>query len=283
MPLNATQFLRKMRGGAQAHLLAAEGGAGASYYVTKFLDNPQHRRVLVNEWIAARLLEYLQIASPRVALVEVTSTFLENNPEVCLTLGSRKQAVTPGWHLGSQFPGNPHTEAVYDYLPDSLLPQVVNLRDFLGVLAFDRWTGNSDARQAIFFRRRVREWLDHPSIPPQQKGFVAQMVDHGYIFDGPHWTFTDAPLQGLYPRHIVYDSARSLEDFEPWLERIRNFPESVVDEAWRRIPPGWVEGEQDDLERLLERLLQRRKRVADLVAAGVGARPQMFANWVAVK
>ena len=30
------------------------------------------------------------------------------------------------------------------------------------------------------------------------------MMDHGFVFDGPHWTFTDSPLQGLYFRPIVY-------------------------------------------------------------------------------
>lgn len=283
MPLTATRFLRKMRGGAQAHLLAAESGNGSGYFVTKFIDNPQHRRILANEWIAARLLEYLQIASPRVALVDVSSAFLERNPEVCLTLGPKKHAVTPGWHLGSQFPGNPHTEAVYDYLPDALLPQVVNLADFAGVLAFDRWTGNSDARQAIFFRRRIREWLDHPGTPPQQKGFIAQMVDHGYIFDGPHWTLRDAPLQGLYPRAVVYAGVRTLDDFQPWLDRIRSFPESVIDETWRRIPPAWIEGEEDLLESLLLHLLERKRRVAELIQSTIEARPQVFPNWRTLK
>ena len=68
MPVHATRFLRHMRGGAQAHLL--EGGDGY-FYVTKFRENPQHVRILVNEWIAARLLEYLRIAAPKVAIVEL--------------------------------------------------------------------------------------------------------------------------------------------------------------------------------------------------------------------
>ena len=46
MPLKALRFVRKMRGGAQAHLIEAHDG---NYYVVKFRNNPQHRRILVNE------------------------------------------------------------------------------------------------------------------------------------------------------------------------------------------------------------------------------------------
>ena len=49
MPVQAVRSIRKMRGGAQAHLLLADNGR---YYVVKFKNNPQHRRILVNEWIA---------------------------------------------------------------------------------------------------------------------------------------------------------------------------------------------------------------------------------------
>lgn len=279
----ATQFLRKMRGGAQAHLLAAEGSEGHSYYVTKFVNNPQHRRILANEWVAARLLEHLQIASPRAAIIDVSPTFLEANPDVYLTMGSHRHAVAPGWHLGSQFPGNPLTDAVYDYLPDTLLKDVVNLREFAGMLVFDRWVSNSDARQAIFVRRRIRELLDGSEVAPQKKGFVALMVDHGYIFDGPHWQFPDAPLQGLYSRPTVYDGIAKMDDLQPWLDRIRAFPESVIDEAWKRIPPAWIDGDEHEFERLLCRLLDRRKRVVSLIEATVSARPQVFTSWKALK
>ena len=37
MPLNAVRLIRKMRGGAQAHLLECDDGC---FYVVKFLNNP---------------------------------------------------------------------------------------------------------------------------------------------------------------------------------------------------------------------------------------------------
>ena len=124
MPVDAVRLIRKMRGGAQAHLVEASDG---SFYVVKFLNNPQHRRILVNEWIASAFLNYLGISAPESAIVRVSEEFLRENPDVYLQLGSRRQAVEPGWHFGSRFPGDPHRNVVYDFLPDSLLANIENL------------------------------------------------------------------------------------------------------------------------------------------------------------
>jgi hypothetical protein len=276
MPIDARRLIRKMRGGAQAHLIEASDG---HCYVVKFLNNPQHRRILVNEWIGAAFLSYLGLATPETAIVRVTDSFLADNPEVYIQLGSRRLLVEPGWHFGSRFPGDPARNVVYDFLPDSLLDKVENLGDFPGALAFDKWTGNADSRQAVFFRARLKDWLPGSAGSTARLGFVAQMMDHGYLFEGPHWRFGDSPLQGLYFRPIVYRSVRGLDDFQPWLERIVHFPEEVVDQAVRQIPPAWLEGEESALEELLDRMMNRRHRVPDLIAASRGAKSNPFPNW----
>jgi len=272
MPLIAVRHIRKMRGGAQSHLLEADDGR---WYVVKFRNNPQHRRILVNELLSAVFLDYLKISSPPVALLDVTAEFLAANPEVHLTLGASRVEVEPGWHFGSQYPGDPSRTAVYDFLPDALLPNVVNLDEFRAILVFDKWVANADGRQSIFYRANVRQ-PGGGSVP----GFVVRMIDHGFAFNGPNWDFPDSPLQGLYARRLVYDRVRSLDDFQPWLELVRNFPEEVVDDAWKRIPPGWLDGEEEaQLERLLGRLFERRKRIGELIEACRHTRVAPFANW----
>src|SRR4051794_7549565 len=123
MPVNARKLVRKMRGGAQSHLIEADDGR---FYIVKFQNNPQHRRILVNEWIASHFLNYLQIAVPSTAIVRLSEAFLAENPDVYIQLGSQRSAVEPGWHFGSCFPGNPSTVAVYDFVPDALLLKVEN-------------------------------------------------------------------------------------------------------------------------------------------------------------
>ncbi|MGH9559764.1 MAG: HipA family kinase [Bryobacteraceae bacterium] len=276
MPVDALRPIRKMRGGAQAHLIEASDG---NFYVVKFLNNPQHRRILINEWIGSAFLSYLGISTPETAMVRVSENFLASNPEVHIQLGSLRSAIDPGWHFGSRFPGNPARNVVYDFLPDALLDQVQNVPDFLGTLAFDKWMGNADSRQAVFFRAQLKQWLPSSGSHPAKLGLVAHMMDHGYVFEGPHWRFGDSPLQGLYFRPTVYRCVRGLADFEPWLERIVHFPEHVVDWAIKQIPPAWIDEDDEELQKLLERLMVRRKRVPDLIEASRGAKSNPFPNW----
>lgn len=276
MPVQATRLIRKMRGGAQAHLMECDDG---HCYVVKFINNPQHRRILVNEWIASVFLNYLQISTPPVAIVELSAEFLAANPEIHIQLGSTRLPIEPGWHFGSRYPGDPAKITVYDFIPDLLLEKVVNLSEFLGVLVFDKWIGNADARQCVFFRARLQQWTPSAGPRPLKLGFVAHMLDHGYAFNGPHWTFADSPLQGLYFRPVVYGAVRSLDDFQPWLDRIVHFPEEVVDEAQKQIPPEWLADDYSALDSLLTKLISRRRRVPDLISDSRHGRSNPFPSW----
>ena len=245
MPVQAIRLIRKLRGGAQSHLLECDDGR---FYVVKFRNNPQHRRILVNEWVSAAFLRYLQISVPDTAIVNVSANFLEKAPDAYFQLGSKHVAVEPGLHFGSAFPGDPARIVVYDFIPDLLLDKVVNLADFLGVLVFDKWAANADSRQSVFYRPRFKQAVPGGTEYLTRAGFVANMMDHGYAFNGPHWTFTDSPLQGLYFRPVVYQRVRSYDDFQPWLDRVTHFPEEVVDAALKQLPPSWIEGDEESLQ-----------------------------------
>src|SRR5215831_9136893 len=110
MPIIARRHVKKMRGGAQSHLIEGDDGC---FYVVKFLNNPQHRRILVNELVCSIFLRYLQISCPDAALMEVTSEFLAANPHASLEMGAHSVAVAAGRHFGSKFPGDPAHLAVY--------------------------------------------------------------------------------------------------------------------------------------------------------------------------
>ena len=196
-----------------------------------------------------------------------------------MELGTQFIPVTPGRHFGSKFPGDPARLAVYDFLPDLLLQKIHNLSDFLGCLVFDKWVGNADARQSVFFRARLRDWTGVESIQPLKQGFVALMIDNGFAFNGPHWDFPDSPIQGLYTRKLVYESVRSLDDFQPWLDQIVHFPEEIADQACKQMPPEWLQGDAAAFEKLLEKLLRRRKRVPDLIGDCRKGKANPFPRW----
>jgi hypothetical protein len=253
--IEARTFVRKLRGGTQAHLLKASDGC---HYVVKFKSNPQGRRTLINELIASALLRHLQLPSPRTALVHLSSDFLAENPEVHIQLASRRAAVEEGWHFGSCYPGHPDHVAAYDFLPDKLIEKVDTGSSFPGALVFDKWTGNTDSRQVLFVRS--------PGSVNRRKRFVALLVDHGLIFDGSRWKFQDSSRQGLYSQRSVYGSLTGWADFEPWLERVGNCPETVLSNCLADIPEEWLEGDRNSLSAVVEQLLLRRGRISDLVA-----------------
>jgi hypothetical protein len=276
MPVNARRLVRKMRGGAQAHLLEADDG---HFYVVKFRNNPQHRRVLVNEWVGGLLLQQLGLTVPAIESVNLDAAFLAANPEAAIQLGPNRIPAEPGWHFGSRYPGDPEKTAVYDFVPDSLLDRIENPHDFLGALVFDKWTGNADARQCVFVRARLRDYAPAMRVHPLRMGFMAIMVDHGYIFNGPHWEFLDAPVSGLYFRTSVYRRVRGWSAFEPWLERVKSFPEDVIDDALRTLPREWLNGDACALDAMLQKLMQRRRRVPDLILECSRSRLQPFPDW----
>jgi hypothetical protein len=276
MPATARRLIRKMRGGAQAHLIEADDG---HFYVVKFRNNPQGRRILVNEWFGCLMLRYLGIACAEPAIVNIDGEFLREYPGAAIRLGQQAIPPEPGWHFGSRYPGDPDRLAVYDFIPDALLSKVENLHEYPAVLAFDKWAGNADARQSVFLRARVRDYAPAAHAHPLRVGFVTIMIDHGYLFNGPHWDFLDSAPAGMYFRPTVYHSVRGWDAFQPWLDRIVNFPEEVIDGALRELPPNWLNGDMDGLMRLLDRLMKRRRRVPELIEECRRSRLNPFPAW----
>jgi len=277
MPVRAVQHFARMRGGAQAQLLLADDG---HYYIVKFQNNPQHRRVLANELLAHVLLRHLELPTPECEIVEVREELIAGSPGLFIEQGTRRVACQAGLQIGSRYPGDPARLPVYDYLPDSLLRQVMNTDCFIGMVAFDKWVSNADGRQAIFFRDQVARWRPATAQGnPDQRGLVAAMIDHGFAFTAHQWRFQDPPLAGIYPRPWLYDAVSGWDSFQPWLDRIRQLSPEILDDAAKPIPPQWYDEAPAALDALLEELYARRRRVPELLRAAKLAPRDPFPNW----
>jgi hypothetical protein len=57
------------------------------------------------------------------------------------------------------------------------------------------------------------------------------------------------------------------------------FPEQVVDDALRRLPPEWLNGDSGALVEMLEKLMKRRRRIPELVRDCAGSKWNPFPNW----
>ena len=262
--ISAIQHLRPLRGGAQSHLLRASDGA---CYVTKFQNNPQHIRVLANEMFATNLGLALGLPMPRVEVIEVSDSLIEQTEDLRINLGGAKIPCRSGKQLGLRYVGCDSPAMTLDYLPRELLQGVRNLSDFARVLVLDKWTCNGDGRQAIFSKVRRRQ------------RYAATFIDQGYCFNAGEWSFPDYPLRGVYANNCVYEGVMGWEAFEPALTTAE---EMDVDTIWRcaaAIPEEWYEGDRNGLNRLVETLHHRRGAIRKLIIEFRTSSRNPFPNW----
>src|SRR4029077_19369137 len=151
--IKALEEIRRMRGGAQSHLMRCSDG---NYYVVKFQNNPQHRRILVNELLGTRLASRPGLPTAAVEVVEVGAELIRLTPELCIELPRSRTPCAAGLQFGSRYPGDPQRMTLHDFLPDEKLREVENLHDFAGMLVFDKWVCNTNGRQTIFFEEQAR-------------------------------------------------------------------------------------------------------------------------------
>jgi HipA-like kinase len=102
--LRAIEQIRRMRGGAHSHLLRCSDG---HYYAVKFQNNPQHRRVLVNELLGTRLASRLGLPTAPLEIVEVLPELIRLTADLCVELPRSRTPCVPGLQFGSRYPGDP--------------------------------------------------------------------------------------------------------------------------------------------------------------------------------
>jgi hypothetical protein len=279
--LFATEQIRRMRGGAQSHLMRC---SDENYYVVKFQNNPQHRRILVNELLGTRLAGRLGLPITPAEIIHVDQELIGLTPELCMEMPRARIPCQAGLQFGSRYPGDPRRLALYDFLPDEQLRGVENLYEFAGMLVFDKWTCNTNGRQTLFFREQLRhphaQGNGHETNEEGDGDYETVMIDQGFCFNAGEWNYPDAPLRGLYARNRVYEGVIGMESFAPWLERLeKGITERVLEKILSEIPSEWYEDDYDAATQLLERLYRRRTQVPELLLAAKNTTRQPFPNW----
>jgi len=260
----AVEFVRRMRGGSQSQLVRCSNDG---YYIVKFQNNPQGRRVLVNELLATLLAKHLGLPVSEIAIVNVQDFLIRHTDDAVVQLPRTRIPCQHGSCFGSHLIGDINRQGYlcHGVLPDFVRGRISNLRDFLGMLVFDTWTSNIDNRQAV--------------LMPEAEGdqLTAVMIDNGGCFNGSKWTFPDCPTRGLVCGGQTYHQVESIDDFEPWLNRLeRETDISVLRQIGGVVPEEWYEGEKNSLDRLLLELQDRCKIVRSLLLRTLRCRPNDF-------
>ncbi len=254
-----------MRGGAQSQMML---GADGNLWIVKFRNNPQGSRVLANELIATKLAEAVQLSVPASDTVEVSEWLIANSSEMWVDLGYGERApCADGLAFGSRFAGGLMPGQVVDYLPDEKLSELRNLEEFCGMLCVDKWTANTNGRQAVFLRKS------------REKRYRAVFIDQGFCFHANEWTFPDSPLRGVFPRNLVYEHVTGWKSFEPWITAVEEMPAETLWGVADQVPPEWYGGNPAEMEALMETLLKRRSRVRELITSFRESQRNPFPEW----
>jgi hypothetical protein len=235
--------------------------------VVKFQNNPQHTRVLANEYLATRLAASIGLTVPACDVVEVTEWLIANTPELLIQVPGGRERCRAGLHFGSRFVGGLMPGQVVDTLPEAQLAEVKNLREFAGMLVIDKWTSNVNGRQAVFGKR------------PRERRYTATFIDQGYCFNAGEWKLIDTPLRGVFASNLVYERVVGWESFEPWLARVEGIDPQIIWSAAEAIPPEWYGGDTAELEQLVEALMARRALVRELIDGFRESHRMPFPHW----
>jgi hypothetical protein len=286
--VRAMEQIRRMKGGSQPHLMrCANERSSDLYFIVKFKNNPQSRRVLVNDLFCSTLARKLALPVPRVAVVNVRPDTVRFTPALHVEWPSSRVPCESGLQFGCAYVGDARTDFVFDALFDLDYRHILNFQHFIGMLAFDVWTCNTDCRQAVFLRKTADSpdsEIDGINFPMVSKaGFEAFMIDQGACFNSGEWNFPN-PAKGintmLYARPIVYDQITDIDSFEPYLSQIQKTDIDAMRRISANLPGEWfVEGEQDLFDEVLVKLVGRGGHLPDLLLALIKRKREYFKNW----
>lgn len=241
--------------------------SNSHYYVVKFRNNPQDVRILANDYLGTKLGTLLGLPMPEVRVIDVPESLVAMNPELKIENGPLTVPCVSGLQFGSGYVADPQHTPVFDYLPETILTRVSNRQDFHRMLVFDKWTGNSDGRQAVFVK------------PRGTRSYRAVFIDQGHCFNAGEWEFSNAPLRGIFASNSVYLGVTGWESFEPVLSRVERIELADLWKIAREIPEEWYRGDTDGLSRLIETLYQRRILVRELITSFRKSSRNPFPNW----
>src|SRR2546427_11416878 len=101
--LRAVEHIRRMRGGAQAHLMRCKQDSSPEedfFYIVKFQNNPQHPRHLANEMLGTALAARLGLSTAPREVIEAGPHLIQLTSQLVRQLGLARTSWRPGRQSG---------------------------------------------------------------------------------------------------------------------------------------------------------------------------------------
>jgi hypothetical protein len=139
--LRATNYLRPLNRHSSEHLIIAQDGN------TYSIDDevPWGAKSAILRALGGRLCQIVGIETAAPVLLDIEPPILSLiKPDSLSTVGDT--------FVGSRYPVNPLTTAIYDFLPDSMLWKMGNPADCWRLISIDLWLDNLKASRVLFHR-----------------------------------------------------------------------------------------------------------------------------------
>lgn len=228
-------------------MLASDG----ALYVVKFAGNPQGTRVLVNEWVGARLARRIGLPVPAVCAIDVPENVVSASSDLQFELENGNRPCPAGLHCGIRYVSEPGVSHVVDLLPKTMWQLVRNPEVFAGATVLDLWLGNADYRQFAFRSETTGD-------------YTAFMIDQGDCFNRNDWNFPDLARQAGR-REVEYGSAFTARKAERWVRKVERVSPEDIRSAAEGIPRCWLGNQTSEFDSLLAAISDRTQLIRQLV------------------
>ena len=225
-------------------------------YVAKFKQNPEGSRILVNEYVCAKIAEVLELPLSFPTLINVTPEFVNDyGKEISEHLLNN---VHPGIHFGTR-----KVKKAYPITKTDMLIGAENIHVIPGIILFDHLVCNKD-----------RDSNGGNLLFDQSKKEIV-VIDHTHTFDlGAIWTAADLkqrigqPFSSLCTSGYVYSKlvqfVKGNNPFCSVLEKMKCLNENVLGDIINNVPDEW-EIDLSEKIALKAYLLDRLRRIGDVL------------------
>jgi hypothetical protein len=252
------RFREKLSGKSQSALIDANDG---SQYVVKWLNNLYGPQLVFNEALGSSLFAAFGLPVPPWTAIVIASDFIDANPEMWFDTRSGKVKQSASLNFASLSVVQPE-RTVYEVLPGSWFPRLVNREAFLGAMVLDIWMGNLEHRKALFVEN------DHT--------LEAVFVNHAHMLGGPDGCASRHQVLPSYLDQRVYAGLDVAQGLNSWANHLAQNGEYAVKKALAGLPQEWV---TSSAEAAVDELIRSIPEVRERVCAAAASLWAPKVNW----
>lgn len=228
-------------------------------YVVKFKENPEGKRVLINEYICAKIAEILDLPLAIPSIIEVDDSFVNDyGKEISEHVECK---ISIGLHFGTR-----KIKKVFQIFNSQMLESALNIECIPEILLFDQLVCNKDRDN------------NGGNLLFDATNMKIIMIDHTHVFDvGPSWTANDLeqrigePFQIFDANGYVYRKlipfVKGNNPFNKFMSKLTRLNPTVLWHIINSVPEEWqiTDHEKNVLKEYLFDRLNRIEEVLPLL------------------